>query len=166
MKAAREKRQKVYKYIMEHPNVTQNKEIAAGALGFDTSDSTTREYSRGVTYISDMIRKGFIAKHLNHDGEEVFYVTGKEPIECAPVRTVEEEKPERLYEYAERVKEAKEFLDEKIEEHVADNTTYSGCLVLTPSREDSEAEINLVFENKTKDQIVKMLYGLNLEDIL
>lgn len=70
------RRQKIYKYIKEHPTASSNVELATAA-GYDMNTVGSSEYLAGSNFVSNLIRKGYIDKCVDSDGAR-FYLTKKE----------------------------------------------------------------------------------------
>lgn len=164
-----DKRQKVYHAIEENNNIKQNKDLAEAA-GFDMSDCLSDEYHDGAQFISRMLRAGYIEKQLGKDGEIYFYITNKEPVLYgegkSQIKTVHideeiKEEPESLREARENfAKELAEYEPEPREE----DQLYSGCLSI--GKPGFEGNIQIKFSNKTQAEIINIINGLELEDIL
>lgn len=169
------KRQLVYKYILEHPDVGSNVELATAA-GYNMNVVMSNEYLAGMSFISNMIRKGYIEKENTH-GMTCFYIGSREEVTCV----------ESIHKHstAEAVEEAKKILEEEMDEYEEDeigpegqskedwatddpidedfsqSTGYFGEITInSPSGSNS---ISISFTNKTQDEIVEMINKLNLE---
>ena len=109
---AAQKRQKVYKYILEHSDVNECKQLAEAA-GYDMSSPYSDEYQSGSQFISSLIRNGYIDKEVGRDGEIYFYIGGKETVEAeTPVKT------------SPAVEEAKNILEDAIDKLLANTIIY------------------------------------------
>lgn len=183
------KRQKVYRAITENSNIKQNKDLAEAA-GFDMSNSMSDEYHEGAQFISRMLRGGYIEKQLGKDGEIYFYVTNKEPVlygegksQIKVVHDDEEKAAEllqqeieengvpegyRLKEEPESLREARENFAKELAEYEPEpreeDQLYSGCLSI--GKVGSKGNIQIKFSDKTQADIINIINGLELEDIL
>lgn len=165
-KTAAERRQLVYKAIIEDNTITENKKLAEAA-GYDMSTYGTHDYFAGFNFINRTIRQGYIDKQIGRDGKEYFYITGKEPVLCndnfsTKVEKIPEE-PQSLIDardaFAKEIAEYEPTLEEEDSDPV-----YSGSLCFHTEEDENSLRIN--FSGKTKDEIIEIISNLNLEEIL
>ncbi len=189
---AAHKRQLVYKAILDNPYIMENKQLAEAA-GYDMSDWTADSYTKGSAFIQNMLRQGYIEKHLGKDGQEYFYITSKEKVDAeSPTKTIKNEddyakarleeereaemgpegqpKQDWVNDEPESLKEARasftklmEECEETIYDEPCEDEEYSGCLSIGQS--GSKGNIQIRFSDKTKAEIIEIINNLNLEDI-
>lgn len=173
------KRQKVYKYIIEHPDVGTNAELATAA-GYNMGVIGSSEYQSGSSFISKMIRDGYIQKETVH-GITCFYISNKEPIESDlvkppkhienlddynKVRFAEERLQEEIEEYEEEMgpegqPKADRYSESNITEIITEHPIwYNGEITLKTGKGNA---IVITFADKSKEDIVNMINKINLE---
>lgn len=76
---AKTKRQKVYKFLHDHPE-SQRREIAM-AVGYDMNLAGSKEYTQGMNYIHYLITHGYLDETIGKDGQRYLYIGTKESLE-------------------------------------------------------------------------------------
>lgn len=180
---AAKKRQLVYEYILKHPDVGSNVELAKAA-GYNMDLIASPEYQNGSHFIWKMIKDGYIQKETSH-GMTCFYLGDKESVDIQSPAKLVKSQDDYL-----RVRVAEQKLQEQIEEYEEDHMGPEGqtkedwatddpiddfpgaeeqTKLLSGSVELSGGEgvsFKITFDRKTRAEIIDIINNINTEFLL